>query len=648
MKGLPRFFALVLISIWQAVDRHKGFIDQRGSAVHHRLTRRLAAPSLQAPAVKDALRSLIDAALTQLGAGDVRGYAIDHTKSREHGDLAVNAALVLAKPMGRKPRELAAAIVAALPGNELIARTEIAGPGFINVFLNRASQTAVIGEALAHGAAFGLGVPDSLSGVSVEFVSANPTGPLHVGHGRGAAFGSSLAAVLAAAGHRVQREYYINDAGRQMDILAASVWLRYLELLGEAVSVPPGMYVGDYIVRDCAQPLVDRVGRAFLRPAAEVLAELPARPLGDDALAGADEATRKANEALKDVHADALVERCKNLLGGDYAELFRFGMQVILDDIRDDLAAFGVTYDSWFSERSLTTDGYVQRAVDTLRARGHLYEERGALLFRATTFGDDKDRVVVRGNGVPTYFASDLGYLLSKFERGFERCIYIFGADHHGYVPRLRAAAQGLGLDVDRVEILLVQFAVLYRGTEQVKMSTRAGEFVTLRQLRDEVGRDPCRYFYVMRSNDQHLDFDLELAVKQGKDNPVFYAQYAHARICRMLGKVSDRGWPAFDPAATHALDRLELPQETELLLMLARWPETIRNAAAMRAPHLVPNYLRDLAGLLHAYYDAEPRIEILCEDAALRGARLALCAATRQVLANALQLIGVHAPEQM
>jgi arginyl-tRNA synthetase len=598
--------------------------------------------------VKQQLRNLIDAALDSLGAGSDRAYAIDHAKSREHGDLACNVALVMSKPLNRKPRDLAVEIVSALPANDLIAKVDIAGPGFLNFFLNSASQTAVIGEVLAQRSAYGRAAAHSKPGISVEFVSANPTGPLHVGHGRGAAFGSTLASVLEAAGHSVQREYYVNDAGRQMDILAASVWLRYLQLLGEPISVPPGMYVGAYVTRDCAQPLIDRLGAKLSHPADVVLGGLPERPLADEQLEGASEDSRKANDKHKDVYADALVARCKNLLGGDYEELFQFGMKVILDDIRDDLEDFGVRFDSWFSELSLTTGGYVQRAVDTLRSRGHLYEERGALIFRATTFGDDKDRVVVRGNGVPTYFASDLGYLLSKFERGFERCLYIFGADHHGYMPRLRAAAEGLGLDTGRIEILLVQFAVLYRGAEQVKMSTRAGEFVTLRQLRDEVGRDPCRYFYVMRSNDQHLDFDLELAVKQGKDNPVFYAQYAHARICRMLGKTVERGYPAFDGSDDHELQLLSLPQEVALLLMLSRWSETIANAAAQRAPHLIPNYLRELAGLLHSYYDAEPRIEILTDDHALRGARLALCMATGQVISNALNLIGVSAPEQM
>lgn len=587
--------------------------------------------------MKTELRALLDAALDQLSAQTARPFAIDHTKAREFGDFASNVAMVMGRVLGEKPRDLAARIVAALPANTLIERVEIAGPGFLNFFLSNASQTAVVGTVLRAGAAFGRALPKSKSRITVEYVSANPTGPLHVGHGRGAAFGSSLSSVLDAAGHDVQREYYVNDAGRQMDILAASVWLRYLELHGEATPVPPGMYVGDYIVRDCAEPLRARDGARYVHPASAVLSGLPERP------------TEASDEKIRDAYADALITRAKDLLGAaDYARVYQLGMGAILDDIRDDLHQFGVDYDTWFSELSLTTGGLVQRAVDTLRANGHLYEERGALIFRATTFGDDKDRVVVRGNGVPTYFASDLGYLLSKFERGFERCIYCFGADHHGYMPRLRAAAQGLGLDVDKVEILLVQFAVLYEGGVQAKMSTRAGRFVTLRQLREDVGVDACRYYYVMRSNDQHLDFDLTQARSQSKDNPVFYAQYAHARICRMLGKAVDRGYPAFDPAAMHALEQLTLVPEQALLLQLARWPETVQNAAAQRAPHLVPNYLRELAQLLHAYYDAEPRIEILSEDAALRGARLALCAATRQVLANALDLIGVRAPEQM
>lgn len=582
--------------------------------------------------MKDQLHALLEQALDLLAAPTPRQYAIDHSKAREHGDFACNAAMTLAKAMGRKPRELAESLRSAIPSNNLIARIDIAGPGFLNVFLRQGAASAIVPQVLTEGALFGLAAKACKEKIQVEFVSANPTGPLHVGHGRGAAFGSCLADVLEAAGFEVQREYYINDAGRQMDILALSVWLRYLQGCGEAVEVPKGIYVGEYIITDCAEPMRAKLGASLRRPAADFNDSLPTLPDPSD-------------DKAVDRYVDALVARCKALLGADYAQLFSFGMAVILEDIRSDLSAFGVRYDSWFSEHSLTTESYVSRAIERLRDRGHLYHEGGALLFRATSFGDDKDRVVVRSNGASTYFASDLGYLLSKFERGFDRCIYIFGADHHGYVPRLRAAAQGLGLEVDRIEILLVQFAVLYRGSEQVKMSTRSGQFETLRKLRDEVGRDACRYFYVMRSNDQHLDFDLDLAVSRSKDNPVYYSQYAHARICRLFERAAERG---LQPATEADLSSLVLQQEQDLLLQLARWPETVANAARLRAPHLIPNYVRDLAQLLHSYYDAEPRIEILASSEPERSARLQLCAAVRQVLHNALSLIGVSAPDAM
>jgi arginyl-tRNA synthetase len=582
--------------------------------------------------VKAELKALIDRALDQLGAPDVRAYSIENTKAREHGDYASNVAMVLSKALGQKPRALAEQLLASLERPSWLTRIEIAGPGFLNFFIAQEAHSAVVAEVLAAGAGYGLATAASLGRVQVEFVSANPTGPLHVGHGRGAAFGSSLASVLSAAGYSVQREYYINDAGRQMDILALSVWLRYLQSFGEEVVVPKGTYVGEYIKHDCAQPLRAQFGERFRRAGTDFNRGLPAVPDAGD-------------EKAVDSYVDALVARAKSLLSEDYAAVFQFGMQIILDDIKNDLHEFRVDYDSWFSERSLTQDGFVERAIERLKARGHLYQEDGALKFRATSFGDDKDRVVVRSNGVTTYFASDLGYLLSKFERGFERCIYIFGADHHGYVPRLRAAAMGLGLDAECIEIPLVQFAVLYRAGEQVKMSTRAGEFETLRRLRDEVGVDACRYFYVMRSNDQHLDFDLDLALSRAKENPVYYAQYAHARIARLLERAAERGVAKPQQAD---LSVLTLPLETDLMLLLRRWPETIRNAAQHRAPHLVPNYIKELAQALHGYYDAEPRIEILGSEQPLRDARLLLCLATQQVLKNALKLIGVQAPESM
>jgi arginyl-tRNA synthetase len=601
--------------------------------------------------VKDQLIALLQDALQNLA--QKKGWTlaptiitVEHSKAKEHGDFACNIAMVHAKSVGLKPREFAEQLLATLPPTTWLEKTEIAGPGFINFFIHSDAQMQIVAHALRQAAQFGHADQRADDKITVEFVSANPTGPLHVGHGRGAAYGSSLANVLQAAGYAVQREYYVNDAGRQMDILAASVWLRYLQTLGEAVSVPAGMYVGDYVEKDCVVPLQQKWGERLRRAAADVMSGLPQRPLDNDE--GLDDSAKAANKALKDPYADAVVARCKALLGDDYPALFDLGLHAILADIRDDLAGFGVRYDSWFSEKSLTTDGYVARAIATLKQRGHIVEADGALVFKATDFGDDKDRVVVRSNGAPTYFASDLGYLLSKFERGFKRCIYVFGADHHGYVTRLRAAAKGLGLDDSKIDIPLVQFAVLYRGDEQVKMSTRSGQFVTLRELREEVGADACRYFYCMRSNDQHLDFDLDLAKKQSKDNPVFYVQYAHARICRMFSKLSEKGLSAFDPRLGIArLDLLQADHERTLAALLARFPETIANAAAGLAPHMLCNYVRDLATALHSYYEQD-HLHILGEDTDLRNARLALCGAVRQALANGLAIIGVSAPEAM
>lgn len=439
-----------------------------------------------------------------------------------------------------------------------------------------------------------------------------------------------VANLLEATGHPVQREYYVNDAGRQMDILAVSVWLRYHELGGVTLRFPDNGYKGDYVV-DIARGLRGREGDRLRRTAIEITDGLPA-----DESQGGD----------KELHVDALIARAKQLLGDtDYRIVFKAGLEWCLADIRNDLAGFGVIHDNFFSERSLATDGYVKRAIDTLRANGHLYEDQGATWFRATSFGDDKDRVVVRENGVTTYFASDLGYLLSKFERGFDRALYILGADHHGYIARLKAAAQGLGLDAGKIEVQLVQFAILFRGSERVQMSTRAGSFVTLRELREEVGTDAARFFYIMRGNDQHLDFDLELAKSHTNDNPVYYIQYAHARIASLFRQLKEKGLAYNDSAAVSARARLVEPHEDELLGELMRYPEILESAAANRGPQILANYLRELAASFHAFYNAQP---ILTAEEELRHARLGLCKATQQVIANGLALLGVSAPETM
>ncbi len=592
--------------------------------------------SLEHPAVKDHLRELILQALLDLRrSGRIAfdgepDFVIERARSREHGDYAANVALLMAKKTGRKPRELAEAIAGTLPQSQHIEKVEIAGPGFINFHLNRTCRLSTLRWVFEQAERYGFAPEGSKESVTVEFVSANPNGPLHVGHGRGAAYGASVAELLEAAGYQVQREYYVNDAGRQMDILAVSVWLRYHELGGVNIRFPDNGYKGDYVV-DIARALRAREGDRLRHGAYEVTRDLP-----PDESDGGD----------KEAHVDALIARAKQLLGAaDYRLVFDAGLNWCLADIRDDLAGFGVHHDTFFSERSLIEDGYVQRAIERLRDNGHLFEQDGALWFRASTFGDDKDRVVIRENGVSTYFASDLGYLLSKFERGFERAIYIFGADHHGYIARLQAAAQGLGLDPGRIEIRLVQFAILFRGAERVQMSTRAGSFVTLRELRDEVGSDAARFFYVMRSNDQHLDFDLELAKSQSNDNPVYYVQYAHARVHALMRQLAEKHWSWNRTAAESARARLVEPQEEHLLNELMRFPEAVESAAEQRGPQVIATYLRELAAAFHSYYNA---VSILVPDEELRNARLGLCLAVRQVLANGLKLLGVSAPERM
>ncbi len=578
--------------------------------------------------VRSALQALAEQGV--LPADALRDPVIERARDPRHGDFATNAALVNSKAAGLKPRELAERIVTALPKSPLIAEVAIAGPGFINFRLARDAHLAVVPRILEAGEAYGRSDLGGGRRVQVEFVSANPTGPLHVGHGRGAAYGSVVADLLEAVGFAVHREYYVNDAGRQMDILATSVWLRYLELCGEELAFPSNGYKGDY-VWDIAATLHREHGDAYRHAAAEVFEGVPA-----DEPAGGD----------KEAHIDALIARARQLLGDNrYRFVFELGLNVILDDIRDDLEKFGVTYDDWYSERSLVESGAVNKCIERLREAGHLYEKDGAWWFRSTDFGDEKDRVVVRENGQTTYFASDIAYHLDKFERGFERVIDVWGADHHGYVPRVKAALQALEQDPSRLDVLLVQFAILYEGGERKQMSTRSGEFVTLRELRKDVGRDAARFFYIMRKCEQHLDFDLDLARSQSSDNPVYYVQYAHARICSVLRQAQEKGIDTTPGEGMQHLERLTEAHEEALLKTLARYPEVVESAALNEEPHQLTQYLRELANDLHTYYNAH---QFLVEDAALRDARLRLILATRQVLANGLGLIGVSAPEKM
>ena len=555
---------------------------------------------------------------------------LERTRSPEHGEFASNIAMVLAKPAGMPPRKLAEAIIDRVPTSRQVERMEIAGPGFVNIFLQRCALTGALKDVLRLGKKYGQLRRGGRNRITVEFVSANPTGPLHVGHGRGAAYGASLASILAAAGYRVQREYYVNDNGRQMDILAVSVWLRYLELCGERVYFPQNGYRGDYIYDIARIVRVDH-GDKWRFTGLDVSTDLPPTP--DD-------------DGDGEVYLDALIARARELLGEQgYRVFFDTALENILTDIKDDLADFGVHFDEWFSERDLEESGSLEHAIERLRENGHLYEKDGATWFRASALGDEKDRVVIRDNGRTTYFASDIAYFLNKLERGFQTAVYVFGADHHGYVARLQAAARGLGEDPERLEILLVQFAVLYRFGEKVAMSTRSGNFITLRELREEVSTDAARFFYVMRSHDQHLDFDLDLAKSRTNENPVFYIQYAHARICSVFRNLEDMDERHNIEIGNVALDLLSEDHELQLMRNLSRFPETIDSAARLRAPHLLAHYLHALATDLHSYYNAH---QFLVKDENLRNARLNLVLATQLILRKGLALLGVSAPEEM
>jgi len=585
--------------------------------------------------LKQELEQLLLASLTRL-AGSVLpqmpsadAVVIERTRDAQHGDFASNVALRLAKAARRNPRELASAIVAALPESPLLERAEVAGAGFINFHLAPQAYARELASIHTRAAAYG---ESSLGGgerVLVEFVSANPTGPLHVGHGRQAAYGATLANILTAAGFTVAREYYINDAGRQMDILAVSAWVRYLELAGEALPFPENGYRGDY-VRSLAAELRTACGDALRRPAAAVRAGLPAdAPVGD-----------------KEIYIDALIARARELIGTQgFGAVLELSLARMLGDVREDLAEFGVQFDVWTSEREFTESGAIDHALAVLERAGHLYREAGALWFRATAFGDEKDRVVVRENGQKTYFASDIAYHLAKRERGFARLIDVLGADHHGYVARVRAGLIAMGQPGECLEAPLIQFVSLYRGSEKVPMGKREAQYVTLRQLRGEVGNDACRFFYLMRSHDQPLDFDLELAKARSNENPVYYIQYAHARVASVMKQLAVRGL-SFDCAmGLAAAAKLESSHEQAMLHALTRYPEVIEQAAVNRAPHALVHYLRELANVFHTYYNAE---QFIVEDAPLRNARLALVLGVQQVVRNGLTLLGVSAPESM
>lgn len=593
-------------------------------------------------AIQTALESAIHTLQTQgtLPSDWQDRSVLSRTKDRSHGDFASNIAMLAAKVAGLKPRDLAERIVAALPVSGEIAKVEIAGPGFINFFLNDDQRFAILDTIAAQAAQFGESTLHQGQRVQVEFVSANPTSSLHVGHGRGAAYGMTVARLLEAVGYDVAREYYVNDAGRQMDILATSTYLRYLELCGQTLVFPSNGYRGAY-VSDIAKQAHAQVGDAAIRPVADVYANVPA-----DAVYGVPDAD--GNKPLisgdKEKHIDGLIDNARNLLGSElYAVFHQTALKVILDDIRDDLEEFGVRFDQWFSEATLKDK--ITEALDVLNDKGFLYEKDGNLWFRSTDFGDEKDRVVKRANGQTTYFAADIAYHLDKYQRGFDQIVDIWGADHHGYIARVKAAIAAMGFDPAKLTVLLVQFVSLWRGGEMVQMSSRSGQFVELRELRQEVGNDAARFYYVMRKSEQHIDFDLDLAVSQSKDNAIYYIQYAHARVCRMLEKLSDQG-KSFDRAAGRAqAARLTETVEAELLAKLAAYPEAVQRAATQYEPHQLGNYLKDLASLFHGWYNEH---KVIGDDADLMQARLLLSVSVQQVLKNGLLLLGVSAPISM
>jgi arginyl-tRNA synthetase len=528
---------------------------------------------------------------------DVPFIEVEATKEKSHGDYATNVAMVLASRLRMNPRKIAELIRENFDTGEVIAKIEIAGPGFINFFVKESVWPCLLEAVDKKGKDFGKVDLGKGKKVQVEFVSANPTGPLHIGHARGAVVGDVLARLLSACWYVVSREYYINDAGNQMNNLGKSVYLRLRELLGETVDFPETCYKGDYI-KDLAREILDNEGKAVLE---------------------------KPEEELVQTFTD-------------------YAGQAILEGIKEDLRIFGVSFDRYFSERELYQNDGVMGLLRELEKQGFIYREDNTYWFKATQFGDEKDRVVVRQNGDPTYFAADIAYHKNKFERGFDTVIDIWGADHHGYIPRMQACVQALGFPKDVLQVVLVQLVNLLRDGKPIAMSTRAGQFDTLREVVDEVGTDAARYNFMMRRSDSHLDFDLELAKKQSNENPVYYVQYAHARICSILRIAEERGYavPGYEDVN---LACITLPEEIDLVKTISAFPEVVEGAATSLEPHRFTFYLNDLAAQLHSYYN---RNKVMTEDRAQSAARLFLVKSVRTVFANALYLLGVSAPEKM
>lgn len=578
--------------------------------------------------------------------GDVNPkIMLSRPKDPQHGDFSCNVAMMIAKSVGKNPKDIAQLIVNNLPKDKLIADAQVAGVGFINVFLNADAKFAVLDSIYAQKDDFGKSTINHGKKIQVEFVSANPTSSLHVGHGRGAAVGASLANLLSATGYEVHREYYVNDAGRQMDILAVSTFLRYLQLCGHTLVFPSNGYQGDY-VNDIAKIIFDKHGNAFAKNTQDIY-----QNVSPDAVFEIQNGEKIQLSGDKEAHIDGLIDNAKTQLGEHYNLFHQTALSVILDDIHDDLADFGVVFDDWFSEK--TVEAQVDDALSVLDQKGYLYTQDGNVWFKSTAFGDEKDRVVKRANGQTTYFASDIAYHKNKLDRGFDTIINIWGADHHGYIPRVRAGLSAMGYDENRLEVILVQFVALYRGDEKVAMSSRSGQFITLRELRDEVGNDAARFYYVARTPNIHMDFDLQLAKSQSRDNAVYYIQYAHARICSVFEKFQSLGYD-FDKDKAD-LSKLDGNQEDEILKLLSAYPETVLKASNNREVYLLANYLKDLSASFHGWYNDTRLLPAsladgnatACELATMQ-ARLYLAFAVRQVLKNGLGLLGLSAPQAM
>ena len=582
--------------------------------------------------MKDQLQDLIKKCIQDLISKGILiemppNVRLDHTKDNSHGDYATNIALMLSKQAKMNPVDLAKIIVDQLEESSFIKKIEIAGPGFINFFISDESSSSVVSEIIDQGALYGSSEIGQGKKVLLEYVSANPTGPLHVGHGRGAAYGATISNLLRAVGFKVDNEYYVNDAGRQMDILAVSIYLRYLSLCGENLRFPDNGYQGQYI-KDIAQVIYDSSGEEFYKKLDLIFANV-----SKDGSEGGD----------KESHIDGLIENSKSILGDSFRAIFQVGIESILGGIKSDLSEFGVVFEKWFSEQSLIDTGLSESCISKLKESQKVYEKDGALWFKTTNYGDEKDRVVVRDNGNHTYFASDIAYHFDKFERGYDKIINVWGADHHGYISRVKASIDALGHSPDKLEILLVQFANLYRGGSKVQMSTRSGSFVTLEDLRKEVGNDAARFFYILRKSEQHMDFDLDLAKSKTNENPVYYIQYAHARICSVFRQANEKEMEVDHGQANLSL--LTEGIEKNIIKELSRYKSVLESSAMQYEPHQLAYYLRDLSTHFHSYYNA---CKFIVEDKHLTQARLSLIHATRQILINGLSILGVSAPESM